>query len=498
MTAVAPNAPAQKAPAEISILEIEASGRLPLVYLVAAGGFWLCLGLLLLLIQSLKLHMPGFLASSPFWTYGRIHDASTICLFFGFAVQWALAGAFWMLCHVGRAQIIGPCVTAIGAFIWNFAITLGVIAILCGESSGFDSLPVPAYLAGTLFAAYLLMAIPAALTFHERRSEMLYPSQWFVVGSLFWFPWVFSAASLLLLVWPVRGAFQDSIAWWFGHNFNTVFLGFAGLGPIFYFIPKFSARPLNSYQMAAFAFWLLALFGSWGGIPAGAALPAWIPSVSAVGTIFTSMVVLAVARNLFLTTDGIQASPADAAAARFIFAGMAFWILAMVQDIIGAFPSVAAVTGFTSFREAQQDLFLLGFFAMTLSGAIYYFLPRVLAWMPAASETRGRNAPRRADFLIDWSPSLVSGHFWTSFFGVLVCWLSLLIAGVWQGILLQDPANPFDSSLRSTLPAIRFSTLGILMLWIGSVLFLLNFGQMAAQFCRRCCANCDILGKARA
>ena len=43
--------------------EIEASGRLPIVYLVLAGGLWLALALFLLLIDSLKLHMPSLLAA---------------------------------------------------------------------------------------------------------------------------------------------------------------------------------------------------------------------------------------------------------------------------------------------------------------------------------------------------------------------------------------------------------------------------------------------------
>jgi hypothetical protein len=38
-----------------------------------------------------------------------------------------------------------------------------------------------------------------------------------------------------------RGVLQASTAWWYAHNFDTVFLGFAGLASAFYFIPKLSA-----------------------------------------------------------------------------------------------------------------------------------------------------------------------------------------------------------------------------------------------------------------
>lgn len=473
--------------------EIEASGRLPIVYLVLAGGLWLALTLFLLLIDSLKLHMPSLLAADAFWTYGRIHDAYASSLLYGFGLQWAMAGALWMLCHVGRARVVAPEIIAIGTFIWNFTVTIGVVAIFCGQSTGFEPIAMPGYLSGILFAAYLLIAIPAALTFHHRQQGLLYPSQWFAVGTLFWFPWIFSTASILLLLCPVRGALQDSISWWYGHNFNAVFLGFAGLGPIFYFIPKLSGRPLNSYYLASLAFWFIALFGSWGGIPAGAPLPSWIPSLGVVGTMASGVAVVAVARNFCLTVQGAPCAPCQNMTARFIFAGLGFWLLASAQEVIGALPSVSAVTDFTWFGEAQHELFYYGFFGMTLAGAAYHFVPRVLAWTPATTSKPGKGQRSSDETLEGWKPGLMRGHFWLTFLGVLICWLSLLIGGVWQGVLLQNAANTFDSTLRSTLPAIRGSTLGIVLLWIGAVVFLLNLALLASQFYFRARLNGDCL-----
>ncbi len=470
--------------------QIEASGRVPILWLVAGGGIWLFIALLLLLIDSLKLHMPGLLAGDAFLTFGRVRDAYTTSLLYGFALQWAMAGSLWLLRHVGRARVVAPAIIAIGILIWNCAVAAGLLAILCGQSTGFESLAMPGYLAPILLAAYLLMGICAALTFHDRREGPLYPSQWFVVGSLFWFPWIFSTAGLVLLGVPVRGVLQASIAWWYGHNFSVVFLGFAGLGLIFYFVPKLSGRPLSSYNLAAFAFWVMPLFGGWGGIPPGAPLPAWIPSVGVVGTVLTSVAVLAIARNFHLTTRG---APFDDGPGRFIFAGLLFWLLASVQEIAGALPGLSAVTDFTWYREAQHQLFYYGFFSMTLFGAIYHFMPRVLGWQTAA-ETGLANAPARTappqrlplELEDGWKPALIRAHFWLAFFGVWISWLSLLIGGVWQGLLLQNPANTFVSTMRDTLPAIRGGTLGILLLLAGAAVFLRNFTILLFPFCARC------------
>ena len=47
----------------------------------------------------------------------------------------------------------------------------------------------------------------------------------------------------------------------------SVWLGLAGLAAAFYFVPKLTGRDLHSHYLALFAFWILVLFGSWGGVP---------------------------------------------------------------------------------------------------------------------------------------------------------------------------------------------------------------------------------------
>ena len=81
-------------------------------------------------------------------------------------------------------------------------------------------------------------------------------------------------------------------------------LGFIGLAAIFYFLPKLLGRTLFSRALALFAFWMLCLFGSWGGIPNGSPLPAWIPAMSTVGIVLTSIPVIAIALNLYQTVRG--------------------------------------------------------------------------------------------------------------------------------------------------------------------------------------------------
>jgi len=447
----------------------EASCLAPLLCLFTGAVLWLLAALLLGLMDSLKFHNPELLAAVPYLSYGRVHAAQNAALLYGFGVPAALGLGLWLLCRLGNAALAGPAAVLLGAVFWNCAVAAGVAAILCGGSGGYEGFDLPSWCAPILFVAYILIGVCAFVTFDRRQEEKLYPSQWFIIGSLFWFPWIFSTADLLLLVAPARGVLQALIAWWYVHNLNEVFLGFAGLASSFYFIPKLTGRPLHSHYLAALAFWTLALFGSCGGVPYGAPLPAWIVSLSVVGTGLTLVPLLAVATNFHLIArQDLETLNADPAL-RFTCMGLMFWLIAGAQQIVGALPGVSAITAFTWFGAARSELFHIGFFALTVFGALYYILPDLLGLDRTA-----------------WSAKLLKWHFFLSVFGVLITYISLMAAGKGQGILLADARNSFPDVMRRTMMPLRVSTLGELMVLTGTILFLFNFaGILAAAWRRR-------------
>ena len=452
----------------------------PFLCLFAGAVAWLFAAALLGLIASLKFHNPAFLAGQPWWTYGRVHAAGSAAFLYGFAVPAALGVGLWLLCRLGRARLAGPSVVLLGGILWNLAAAVGVAAILGGESTGYDSFEMPAYCAPMLFAAYGMIGVCGLLTFHQRREGGLYPSQWFVLGSIFWFPWIFSTAALLLLVTPERGVLQALTAWWYAHNLSTVFLGFAGLAPVFYFIPKLVGRPLHSYYLAALAFWTLARFGSWGGIPGGAPLPSWMTSLGVVGTVVTAVPLLAVAANLFQTVrhdlHKLDANPT----LRFTYVALVFWIIAGAQQIVGVLPGVSAITGLTWFGVAQQELFRWGFFALAVFGALYHIVPRLLDLEESA-----------------WCPRLLKAHFYLTFLGILISYLCLLVCGIGQGVLLADPRHTFPEVKKSSMLPLRVSTMGDFFVAFGTIAFLLNFARILTRPCRCCCGAACAASKPR-
>ncbi|MGA2658963.1 MAG: cbb3-type cytochrome c oxidase subunit I [Verrucomicrobiota bacterium] len=286
---------------EAAAASLDASCRLPLLVLFMSAAAWLVITSGFALIASIKFHSPAFLAGRAWLTYGRVHPAASSAFLYGFCLQSGLAVSLWLLARLGRTKLAQRWLVTLGAMFWNLGVTVGVWGVLAGDRTGFEALELPGYATPMIFVGYLLIGVWGALTFHQRRERRLYVSQWFLFAALFWFPWIYSTAQLLLLTFPVRGVMQSVIAWWYADNLRFVWLWLAGLGAVFYLVPKLTRRDLQNRNLALFAFWIILLFGSWGGIPNSAPVPAWMPALSAVGTVLTTVALLAVGLSVWKT-----------------------------------------------------------------------------------------------------------------------------------------------------------------------------------------------------
>ena len=448
---------------------IDASCRVPVLLLFACAAVWLVIASLFGLIASLKFHAPNLLADCPWLAYGRVQPAQMNALVYGFAAQAALGATLWMIARLGRTLLVQPGYIVVGAILWNVGIKIGVLGILIGDTTGFEWLEMPGYASPILFTAYAIIGVCALLTFHHRREPTLYVSQWFLLAALFWFPWIYSTANLLLVFFPARGVLQAVVDWWYIGNLSQIWFGFTGLAAIFYFLPKLTGRPLYSRYLAILAFWTLALFGGWGGLHHGAPLPAWMPSLSTVFTVLTVIPLIAVAINFNKTFSGAAAKLKQSPPLRFVvFGAVAYW-LAGALTILSAFPFFSQIAHFTFFSPARTQLFLYGFFAMTMFGAIYSVLPLLT-----------QN---------EWpSAKLIRIHGALAALGVAIYVGASAIGGSLQGLALNDAQVPFADALNRALMFLRLGTLGDLLMAAGNGCLALNLGWLLVRCCRACCA----------
>jgi cytochrome c oxidase cbb3-type subunit 1 len=442
--------------------EIDASCRVPLLALFGGAVLWLVVGLLLALIASLTFHQPDMFANCPLLTYGRVQPAANDALLYGFCIPAALGVILWIFARLSQAELVLPLVLVVAANLWHLGVFIGLVAILVGDSTGFTWLEFPRASSVLLFTAFMLIAVCAVATFGARRERELYPSHWFLLAALVWFPWIYSTANLFLVAWPVRGVVQAVIDWWFTDNLLLVWFALAGLGTAFYFLPKFTGRPLQSSYYAQFAFWTLMIFGTWCGIPPGAPVPAWLPVTSSVASALLIVPLIAIA---LITVKTVRGANVVCKGGPFCYIefGTAAFILSGLMLVAAALPHLGRVLQFTWFGPAQTQLQLFGFFTITMAGAIYYILPRMMAFdLPF--------------------PKFVRLQHWLFMAGVALLVVSFAAGGVAQGLKLSHAGNSFLDVTQATLPFLRASTLGIIFLLLGSLLLAANIFVMTLKW----------------
>ena len=448
--------------------EIDASCRVPVMVLFVSAAIWALVASAFGLLATLKFHGPSLLADCPWLTYGRVHPAYLNALIYGFAVQAGLGALLWMISHLGRTSLTFAPGIVFGAIFWNLGVTVGIIGILAGENTGHEWLEIPRYGSLLLFTGYLLIGLGAMRTFQQRRVQPLYISQWFLLAAVFWFPWIYSTAEFLLVAKPVRGALQAALNGWYINNLTVVWFGFIGLAALFYFIPKITKRPLHSHYLGIFAFWLLALFGSWGGIAPGTPLPSWMAALSTVAAVLTIVPILAVVINFRRTIAGGYGSVLATVPGKFLLFGLAAFIVSGLFAALTSLETVSLVTNFTWVLPAQTQLAIFGFFAMTMFGAIYFIVPRLMG--------------------VEVCPRLAGAHFWVAALGLVFYVVTLALGGVMQGESMNLHATSFLEVVSGTLTFLRVSTVGDFLLAVGNLLLLLNVagvlyrvGRSAAQ-----------------
>jgi len=443
--------------------EIDASCQAPILLLFANAAVWLFIGSVLGLLATLKFHQPEILANCAWFTYGRVHPAQMNAFIYGFGVPTGLAVLLWIVCQTGRVRLALPQVVVAGALLWNAGVTLGLIGILYGDSTGFEWLEMPRYGSIPMLAGYLIIGVMAMLTLHQRRERALQISQWFLLTALLWFAWIYTTANFLLVAFPARGVVQPVIDSWYINNLTNIWFGFIGIATLFYLVPKLIDNPLYSRYLAVFLFWTLLFFGSWTAVGPGAPMPAWIPAVSTVGTVLLLIPTLAFAITLKKTMECQTQKAKTSLPFQFLFFAPPAYLLSRLALVVTSLARVSVVTQFTWFTPAVTQLFLYGFFAMTMFGAIYYIAPRLL----------GTAFP---------SPKLVKFHFSLALFGILLYSLPLAIGGVRQGYALNDASLSLQNTLDSWLMCLRVSTLGELLMVLANLLLLVNLG--AIIYCR--------------
>lgn len=449
--------------ATAEVTATDTTARWPLLLLICSAIKWLVLSGILSLIASIQLVQPAFLADCSVFTHGRTVAMQESIFVYGWAANAGLAIALWVLGRLGGSPLRAGNWIIVGTLFWNIAITLGLIGIATGDATSIAFLQLPRYVQLIMAFAYGTIAVAGVLAWVGRRTESTFAAQWYAVAALFLFPWLFTAAQMMLLWSPVRGVLQAVAAGWYAQGAWTLWLAPLALSAAYYVVPKVTGRALPSYEFAPHAFWCLLVLGAFTGGRhlVGGPVPAWIASVAIVSCALLLFHYFVVFLNLRGAFGG------GGTALKFISFGLGAYLLGGLVDAITAFRDVALVTQFTHFDAAQQQLALYGGFTLILFGAIYYAVPR-LTGQPWASAM------------------LINGHRLTAVLGVTLLIVSLAGAGWVQGHDLLNAKTSFADIATHTRSWLLLVVAAHGLLLLGNLIFFVNFLRSA---CAACCPS---------
>ena len=437
---------------------IDASCRGPVLVFAASAVLWLLIGTLLALVASVKLHSPYFLTGSAELTFGRMRMAHLQAVGIGWASLATVAASLWLMCRLSRAILIYPKLLYLAGSLWNVGIFLAVFGIIFGDGQSVEWLDAPRYAPPFFIAGLGIVSAWTVATFRRRRESHVYVSQWYILAAVFWFPWIYLVAQLMIFWSPATGVVQPVVNWWFGHNVLGLWFTPVAVGSAYYLIPKIIGRPIHSYYLSIIGFWALSLFYSWAGMHhlIGGPIPAWLATASTVGSMMMFIPVIAVAINHHMTMLGhfhrLRYSPA----LRFTVFGAIAYTLVSFQGSLMALKDVSETAHFTQYIVAHAHFGAYAFVTMIYFGLFYYMVPRLT----------GR----------EWTSStLIRIHFWCAAVGITLYVVSLSIGGWWQGRMLNNPNVPFGKIVEYLRPFLFIRSVAGVLLAIGHCAFSASF-----------------------
>ncbi|NWK55218.1 cbb3-type cytochrome c oxidase subunit I [Verrucomicrobiaceae bacterium N1E253] len=449
--------------------EIDRSLRHPVMFFFTSGAAWLAVALFLAIVSMAKLYAPGFLGECSGLQYGRVFPAHLNVLVYGWGAQAGFGVLIWLMARLSRQPSKNAGTILVAGHIWNFAVAVGTIGILCGHGTGKHWMQFPTFVWPVLLGAYAAIAIWVVISFRIRRGDSTYISQWYLLGATIWFPWIYLTANLYVNVFDVQPLMAAAINAWF--RFALIFLFFTpiAIASIYYIVAKITARPIynSTYSMAGF--WALAVIAPWAGMQAlmGAPIPVFVQYAGAAATILIAVPLLLSGVNILKTTSGQTEAIANSPSLRFSIAATVGMLILALMSVILAHPAALKFTQFTIAGYGYELLALYGFFSMAMFGAIYFIVPRIT----------------RREWL---SARMIRTHFWFSIYGILfVVIFCALLGGFQQGAAQENHVHPWRQAVEAVSPFAIGMTVAWCFILISNMFFFLHLTLMWLRLGRR-------------
>lgn len=422
---------------------------------------WLTLFPLIGLLISIKFHVPEFLGTPSWLTFGRLRPVHVNGVIFGAFSTPILGLCYWMVPRLCGRPMAKARWGWWQMWAWNLFLVAGGISFLLGYNAGFEADEYTWPFNILRGVVLLTFAGQVLVTVFRRRERGLYVSLWYLMAGLVWSVMNLVLGNVILPYVPMSGINNAALHGLFIHYVVGLWITPMGLAVIYYFLPLAVNRPLYAHRLSLLGFWTIAFFYPFVGTHhyLYSPIPFHTQTVSIVTSMMLIIPVWAVTVNFFGTTLGrwgriAGGSDADAYAAKFLMLGAVFYWFGCFQGSVEALRRMQELTHFSDFVIGHSHSTIFGAFITWIAAGIYFVWPRIT----------GRQLAH---------PRLASWHLWLTIMGFSVMFVGLVFQGFVQGTMLENGAN-FVDSVREMKPWWVTRTLAGATMDIGLILFVVN------------------------
>lgn len=431
---------------------------------------WGIAALLFGLIAAIQLAYWPLNLNLEWVTFGRLRPLHTNAAIFAFAGNAIFAGIYYSLQRLLKARLFSDALSAIHFWGWQFIILCAAITLPLGytQSKEYAELEWPIDIMITLI--WVVFALNFFMTMKRRREKHLYVGIWFYIATIITVAVLHIVNSIEIPVTmmkslPVWGGVQDALVqWWYGHNAVAFFLTTPFLGLMYYFVPKAANRPIYSYRLSVIHFWSLVFIYIWAGPHhlLYTSLPEWAQTLGMIFSVMLWMPSWGGMINGLMTLKGAYKELIQNPIIKFFVGALTFYGMSTFEGPLLSIKSVSAVGHYTDWIVGHVHSGTLGWNGMFIMGMMLWMVPKL--WNTEL-----------------YSKKLAENTFWVSLTGVLFYYISMTVAGITQGLMLNgvDASGnlmypDFVETVTQILPLYWVRALGGTLFVIGYLMFVYN------------------------
>ncbi len=357
-------------------------------------------------------------------TFGRLRSLHTNAIIFAFVGNSIFSGIYYSLQRLCKARLFNDTLSRIHFWGWQLIIVSAALTLPFGITAGKEYAELEWPIDISIAVIWVVFAVNVFGTIWKRREKHIYVSIWFYIATILTVAMLHIVNSLSFPVsfmksYPIFAGVQDAmVQWWYGHNAVAFFLTTPVLGLMYYFVPKAINRPVYSYRLSIVHFWSLIFIYIWAGPHhlLYTSLPDWAQTLGMVFSIMLWAPSWGGMINGLLTLRGAWDKVRRDPILKFFATSLTFYGMATFEGPLLSIKSVSALGHYTDWIIGHVHGGGIGWNYFFAAGMTYYLIPKL--WKTEV-----------------YSVKLGNIQFWTGTIGLGLYYVSMLIAGITQGLM---------------------------------------------------------------